>query len=96
MMEIVMVVIPRDEWEKLCYKQDDILRHLKELQEIKRPAGIPVKHITAKEFMAAVRIGRTKFDQLVNTNKIKVIKKKRKIYLIASEVERYFTDQSIR
>ena len=38
----------------------------------------------------AVRIGRTKFDQLVQANMVKTIKKDRKIYVPMGEVERYF------
>lgn len=57
---------------------------------------IPVNNITAVEFMAAVRIKRTKFDRLVAANKIKTIKKKRKIYVPVSEVDRYFRDPSIQ
>ncbi|MBL7698927.1 MAG: hypothetical protein JNK79_12240 [Chitinophagaceae bacterium] len=51
--------------------------------------------ITAIEFMQSVKIGRTKFDELIAKNKIKTIKKKRKIYVLPSEVDRYFTDPSI-
>jgi len=50
-----------------------------------------VSFITAIEFMQAVQIGRTKFDQLVAQNQVKIIKKKRKIYLPVGEIERYFT-----
>jgi hypothetical protein len=57
---------------------------------------IPLRHITAKEFMAAVRICRSKFDQLVGQNKIRIIKKRRKIYVPTSEVDRYFSDPSIK
>jgi len=46
--------------------------------------------------MAAIRIGRTKFDQLVSGSKIKIIKKRRKIYVPASEVDRYFNDPKIQ
>lgn len=53
------------------------------------------RFITAIEFMQSVKIGRTKFDELIAKNKIKTIKKKRKIYVLASEVDRYFTDPSI-
>jgi hypothetical protein len=56
---------------------------------------VPLRHITAKEFMVAVRICRTKFDQLVSQNKIRIIKKRRKIYVPTSEVDRYFSDPSI-
>lgn len=53
-------------------------------------------HITAKGFMAAVRICRSKFDQLVSENKIRIIRKRRKIYVPTSEVDRYFSDPSIK
>jgi hypothetical protein len=53
------------------------------------------RFITAGEFMEAVRIRRWKFDQLIGSNKIKTIKKGRKIYVLASEVHRYFMDASI-
>jgi hypothetical protein len=46
--------------------------------------------------MQAVHIRRWKFDQLIAGNKIKAIKKKRKIYVLASEIERYFSDPSIQ
>ena len=75
--------------------QQEILQVLKELHS-KGPGGLPVKNITAKEFMTSVRIGRSKFDQLVNTSRIKVIKKRRKIYVPVSEVDRYFGDPSVR
>lgn len=55
------------------------------------PVTGPVNpYMTAMEFMQAVRIGRTKFDQLVAANKVKTIKKDRKIYVPAGEVETYF------
>jgi len=75
----------------------EALNEIKEtLQEIKasvkfqtQPKAIE-SYITAQEFMDACRIGRTKFDELRAENKIKVIQKGRKIYLLASEVESYF------
>ena len=91
MENMTMVIIPQEEWLNIKNQQLQILQHLEDLQKIKQ-VGIPVNYITAKEFMAAVRIGRTKFDELVATNKIKIIKKRRKIYLAVGEVERYFKD----
>jgi hypothetical protein len=90
-----LVMIPKEEWADLLAAQQNILRELKELN-IKGPTGIPIKHITAREFMDAVRIKRTKFDQLVQGNKIKVIKKRRKIYVPVEEIERYFKDWDIQ
>ena len=92
---ITLVMIPEEELAFLKNTQQEILQHLKELHS-KGPGGISVKNITAKEFMAAVRIGRTKFDQLVSTSKIRIIKKRRKIYVPVSEVDRYFTDPGIQ
>jgi len=56
---------------------------------------ISPKNITAKEFMKVVRMCRSKFDQLVIAGKIKTIKKRRKIYVPVSEIDRYFSDPSI-
>jgi hypothetical protein len=92
---VTFVMISEDELAFLKTTQQEILQQLRELHS-KGPGGVPVKNITAKEFMAAVRIGRTKFDQLVSTSKIKIIKKRRKIYVPVSEVDRYFSDPSIQ
>jgi hypothetical protein len=92
---MTLVMIPQQEWAGIVATQQDILEQLKELNT-RGPAGVPIKYITAKEFMQAVSIKRTKFDQLVLSNKIKTIKKRRKIYLPLSEVERYFTDSAIQ
>lgn len=91
-----LVMIPQEELTNLKTTQQEILRYVKELQS--KPAANPTiqNHITAKEFMAAVRICRSKFDQLVLTNQIKTVKKSRKIYVPVSEIERYFSDSSIR
>lgn len=90
-----LVMIPKEEWEGLKTSQQDILQQLKELNT-RGPTGIAVKHITAKEFMEAVRIKRTKFDQLVQTSRIKIIRKKRKIYVSVSEIDRYFNDPTVQ
>lgn len=92
---VTLVMIPEEELAFIKNIQQEILRQLKESHS-KEPGGILVKNITAKEFMAAVRIGRTKFDQLVSTSKIRIIKKRRKIYVPVSEVDRYFTDPGIQ
>ena len=67
-----------------------------QLQDLKGTRQTAVKYITAMEFMAAVRIRRTKFDELVKFGKIKVIKKARKIYVPVEEVDRYFSDKSVQ
>ncbi|MEJ7738028.1 MAG: hypothetical protein WKF97_11425 [Chitinophagaceae bacterium] len=89
-----LVIIPIEELNNLKTTQQEILQQLKELRATS--SSIPTaRHVTAKEFMAAVKICRTKFDQLVIDNKIKTIKKRRKIYVPAAEIERYFTDPTI-
>lgn len=91
-----LVIIPEEELTGIQQTLEEILKQLSEIRNQKGQSRSLSEHITAKEFMAAVRICRSKFDQLVLTNKIKTIKKKRKIYLPASEIERYFTDPNIQ
>ncbi len=89
-----LVIIPEDELAKLKSSQAEILSELRSLRAPVLKSPFP-SHITAKEYMSAVKICRSKFDQLVSANKIKTVKKKRKIYLPASEVDRYFADPTI-
>jgi len=95
LQDVRLVMIPENELVSIKSIQQEILQQLRDLHA-KGPGGLPVKNITAKEFMAAVRIGRTKFDQLVQYNKIRVIKKRRKIYVPIAEVDRYFSDSAIQ
>ena len=90
-----LVMIPQEELANLQMTQQEILKQLQGLQ-IPSLGSIQIKNITAKEFMSAVRICRSKFDQLVNRNKIKIIRKGRKIYVPISEVDRFFSDRSIQ
>ncbi|MEO6819779.1 MAG: hypothetical protein ABI204_08640 [Ginsengibacter sp.] len=89
-----LVMIPQEELATLQVTQQEILKQLQNLQCV-TSSTVPIRHITAKEFMVAVRICRSKFDQLVSQNKIRTIKKRRKIYVPTSEVDRYFSDPSI-
>jgi len=96
-METVVrvVVVPEEEWKRFCDRQEEMLGLLKgfmmpEKQIANRPGGAS-PYLTAIEFMAAVKIKRTKFDQLMMQSKIKVIRKGRKIYVPVGEVERYFS-----
>jgi hypothetical protein len=93
--KVTLVMLPQEELADLLSAQQEILQQLKELNT-RGPTGVPIKHITAIEFMKSVRIKRTKFDTLVQANKIKIIKKRRKIYVPISEVERYFNDPEIQ
>lgn len=90
METVYVVVIPEAEWKKVIESQAELLRLVQELKNVANVATPLSSFITAMEFMQAVRIGRTKFDQLVSQNKVKTIKKDRKIYVPVGEVERYF------
>jgi hypothetical protein len=94
MQRSTLVMIPEEELTALKNMQQEILRQLKNLHT-SHSKSVLVKHVTAKEFMEAVRVCRSKFDQLVAQSKIKTIKKRRKIYVPIEEVERYFSDSSI-
>jgi len=95
LQNITLVMIPAEDLESIKNSQQKILQQLQALDRVDL-GSIPVKNITAKEFMAAIRICRTKFDRLVSMNKIRIIKTKRKIYVPVSEVERYFNDPGIQ
>jgi len=90
-----LVVLPEEEWNQLRVGQNEILELLKNIRFEPRKSTHPYGYMTAIEFMEAVKIRRTKFDQLVHTNRIRTIKKFRKIYVPVSEVDRYFKDSSI-
>ncbi len=92
-----MVVLPEEEWSQFKASQNEILYLLKDFKNSLKPStsGNLSEYITANEFMQAVKIRRTKFDQLVQTNRIKIIKKLRKIYVPVTEIDRYFNDRTI-
>lgn len=89
---MTFIMIPQQDWNFIKEQQKEILDQIKVLQE-KRNNQVPTNYITAKEFMETLRIKRTKFDQLVQTNKIRIIKKERKIYVPVKEVDKYFSNQ---
>ena len=92
-----MIVLPEEEWGQFKANQNEILLLLGNLKINFKPF-IPTnlsEYITANEFMQAVKIRRTKFDQLIQTNRIKTIKKLRKIYVPVTEIDRYFNDSTI-
>jgi len=93
---VAFVAIPIEEWEAIKNGQQLILESLVNLgRQYEKRGGVIIDNISAKEYMAAIGIGRWKFNQLIAENKIKTIKKKRKIYVPISEIERYFNDPSI-
>lgn len=85
-----VVLVPEADWQKMIQVQAELLRIVREINGRLPVTTAVVSYITAIEFMQAVRIGRTKFDQLVAESKVKTIKKGRKIYVPIGEVERYF------
>lgn len=87
--QMTMVLLPEEEWQQIKDTQSEIVNLLKDLK-LSRTNGITSGYITAKEFMDAVRIKRTKFDQLVQTGKLKTVKRYRKIYVRSVEIERFF------
>jgi len=89
------VLIPQEELSALKTTQLEILEGIKNIQS-QAPTLITAGYVTALEFMAAVKIRRSKFDQLVTANNIRTVKKKRKIYVPVTEIERYFKDPTIQ
>jgi hypothetical protein len=92
---ITMVMVPEEQWTQVKNALHEIQNSISK-NAVKEPASIALKYITAMEFMQAVRIKRTKFDKLVQTSKIKIVKKGRKIYVPVGEVERFFSDRNIQ
>jgi hypothetical protein len=90
--ENVMIIIGHDEWVMLLEKQDEIIELLREKNFVTSKPGVRSPYITAKEFMSAVRICRSNFDKLRKAKKIMTMKKGRKLYVVAGEVERYFRE----
>ena len=86
------VIIPETELNEIKLVQREILNLLK------NQAGkteILLKYIPSTDFMKAINIKRSKFFELVRTNKIRVIRKKRKLYVPVTEIDRYFNNSSI-
>lgn len=93
----VLIPITIEEWNSIKGRQDEILKKLEEIKNASNGSKQTISsgYITAIEFMQAVNISRSFFDALIVKNKIRTIKKSRKIYVLATEVERYFKDPSI-
>lgn len=83
------VLISKEELDAFKKSQALIVAMLHDLLATK-VASSTGGYITAKEFMDAVRIRRTKFDLLVYKGEVKTLKKGRKIYVPEEEVKRYF------
>jgi hypothetical protein len=90
------LLVGRAEIEAIKSCQLDILKKLDDLDKNNKNRDLlDSPYITALEFMKAVRIRRWKFNCLVKSGKIATVKKKRKIYLLKAEIERYFSDESV-
>jgi hypothetical protein len=86
------LLIGKSDIDAIKNGQEVIIKKLDKLGKNRGDVVIPDPYITAMEFMHAVRIKRWKFNYLVGEGKIKIIKKKRKIYVPKGEVERYFLE----
>ncbi len=90
--EYTCVILPTSEWQEIKKRLEEIRQKLESPVVQKVNTHVVSPYITAKEFMAAVRICRSNFDKLVNRGKIKTLKKGRKVYVLATEVGRYFRE----
>jgi NADH:ubiquinone oxidoreductase subunit D len=74
----IVLMIPAENLNFIKTQQQVIIDRLNALvtQPVQNKIDIPENYITAIEFMDAVRIRRSKFDELVADNKIKIIRRK--------------------
>ena len=91
-----LVMIPAEEWQALKDQLQQIREELRHQREQNKEPGITADYILASEFMKAVGIKKSKLYELIGENKIKTVKKSRHLYVLATEVKRYFTDPDIR
>lgn len=80
------IIISEEAYDAILKNQQQILKKLDELIHQKRED----EFLTVKEFLAKIKMGRSKFDQLIADNEINYIRKGRKIYIPAQEVKAYF------
>ncbi|SMD32564.1 hypothetical protein SAMN04488029_0911 [Reichenbachiella faecimaris] len=83
-----IIELPSERFEEFIENQNKILGALENLKMVPRP-----EFLTASEFMFQAKIGRWKFDQLRDQNRIKVIRRGKKLYVPESEVNRYFLEE---
>ncbi|ANH83177.1 hypothetical protein A8C56_21290 [Niabella ginsenosidivorans] len=91
-----LVMIPAEEWQALKDQLQQIREELRHQREQYKEPGITADYILASVFMKAVDIKKSKLYELIAENKIKTVKKSRHLYVLATEVKRYFTDPDIR
>jgi len=89
-MESQFLIIPKSEFDELKFGQQRILEELRAKHNSSDSSKS--EYLTTKEFMARVKIARSKFDELVTDGKIKTVRPNggRKIYVPVTEVARYF------
>ena len=73
--EFACIVLPAAEWQSLKKTLVEISEKVNALPVQQKSKVVSSPYITAKEFMAAVRICRSNFDKLVNKGKIMTLKK---------------------
>lgn len=83
-----IVMLPQEVITSMQENQQRILKALENFKLLDAP-----EYLTALEFMDKLKICRATFDQLRSENKIKVVKKGRKLYIPSTEVQQYFERQ---
>lgn len=81
-----IVVLTEEAFESIVKGQKEIISKIEEL----KGNASPKEYYTVKEFMSKVKIGRSKFDQLIAQNEIDYVRKGRKIYIPSGEIDKYF------
>jgi Helix-turn-helix domain len=90
-----MVVIPFEQFfDKMKGMLDDYFQQFSEKSK-EVDTHLPT-HLSAREFMDLTKMSRSRMDRLISKNLIKSLKKGRTLYIPASEVERFFTDPTIK
>jgi|GEM_PF-5766780 len=80
-----VVEMPLEYFNQMQETNQRILSALENLKVI-----APTEYITPNEFMKETQMSRWKFDALRNDGLLNVIQRGRKLYLLRTEVQRYF------
>lgn len=93
----MFVMVPAKELTAIKTVQQEILTTLQEIKTriSTSPGGSGSEYISSEQFMKATLMKKSKFYDMVNNNKIRVLRKMRKTYVLASEVKRFFTDPTM-
>ncbi|MET6999382.1 hypothetical protein [Chitinophaga defluvii] len=90
------IMMPEADLLQIRYLLQEILTAINATAAKMSNCSIEPEYIPAAAFMKAVNIKRTKFYELITGNKIRTLKKRRKVYVLASEVSRYFNDPAFQ